>query len=163
MLVLALEFSRGCAAHAWAGTLRRAPHRAQKRRAEPRPGLARGERSTRRRCKTNNEASTPAPHPTPDERGAHNGLDSRSGKRHLRSHADQQAGKDITRDRPEGPLPQNEIVRVRSYPQGPVSERRASTQTKRSGNSVACSTSRQRRPDHLPVMRERPNSQCSTG
>ena len=30
MLVLALEFSRGCTAHAWAGTLQRAPHRAQK-------------------------------------------------------------------------------------------------------------------------------------
>jgi hypothetical protein len=46
MLVLALEFSRGCAAHAWAGTLVRthASHPAQER--FPRPGHARGERST---------------------------------------------------------------------------------------------------------------------
>jgi hypothetical protein len=57
-------------------------------------------------------------------------------ERHLRSHADQRAGKDVTRDRPthpvtndraKGPLPQNEIVRVRSQPQGPIRERRAST------------------------------------
>jgi hypothetical protein len=57
-------------------------------------------------------------------------------KRHLRSRADPRAGKDVTRDRPtrpaskdraKGPLPQNEIVRVRSQPQGPIRERRAST------------------------------------
>jgi hypothetical protein len=31
------------------------------------------------------------------------------------------------KDRAKGPLPQNEIVRVRSQPQGPIRERRAST------------------------------------
>jgi hypothetical protein len=102
-------------------------------------------------------------HPTPDERGAH------LGSTRIRQAAPAKATL-ISRPtgtspgiRPKGPLPQNEIVRAQSQPQGPIRERRASTQAKRSGNSVACFTSRRRRPNHPPVMRERSNSQCSTG
>jgi hypothetical protein len=46
MLVLALEFSRGCTAHAWAGTLEQRTHRALQKSEYPRPGLARGEWSS---------------------------------------------------------------------------------------------------------------------
>jgi hypothetical protein len=35
MLVLALEFSRGCAAHAWAGTLTQRTHRALQKSKTP--------------------------------------------------------------------------------------------------------------------------------
>lgn len=70
------------------------------------------------------------------------------------------AGMDVARDRPEGPLPQNEIVRVRTSSQGPIREgrapirHRAAKQHRVIGPKAA---------NHLPVIRERPNNQCSTG
>ena len=42
MLVLALEFSRGCTAHAWAGTLEQRTHRALHEEQQPPAGARTG-------------------------------------------------------------------------------------------------------------------------
>ena len=99
MLVLALEFSRGCTAHAGVG------HHADRTRRTRELPPDRG---------THGVSGPTAPGSV--ARGAR-GLDS-----------DLRAGGhpwDVTGIDPTGSLPQNEIVRVRSTSQGPVREGRA--------------------------------------
>ena len=117
MLVLALEFSRGNTAHAWAGHHRRTKQRPARtppdlgthgvsgpptQRAGSEPGLEEPKR-------LDSEGLAHEPRPR-TRRGDVTGID------------------------PCGPLPQNEIVRVRQLPQGPVRERRAQFAVQRTAN-----------------------------
>jgi hypothetical protein len=116
MLVLALEFSRGNTAHAWAGHHRwtskrpartppdRGTHGASgppAQQAGSEPGLEEPKGSTRKAGRTNPPADTPE--------GTSPGS---------------------TR----GPFPQNGIVRVGQLPQGPVRDRRAQFAVQRTAN-----------------------------
>ena len=106
MLVLALEFSRGCTAHAGAGTLTaHASITTEAAGQTARPGHARGERSPPAARKTRARSRTDA-----RTRGAPEGLDSETG--HCTHPGLRRAPEGRHRDRPEGPLPQNGIVRV---------------------------------------------------
>jgi len=100
MLVLALEFSRGCTAHAWAGHHRWPNETTSEDTA--RPGHARGEWSP----PAQRAGRAPGLEELPE------GLDSETWRK--TPPADRPEGHH--RDRPMGSLPQNEIVRVRQHP-----------------------------------------------
>jgi len=143
MLVLALEFSRGCAAHAWVGTL--VPTHASRPAQErfPRPGHARGERSISAGT-PRHEQRAHAPHPT-RSRGAHKGSTRiRKAARALETRATRRQGRHQGSTRRS--LPQNEIARAQSHTQGPNRERRASTranhrtEVRRFSSKAACSS-----------------------
>ena len=67
---------------------------------------------------------------------------------------------DVTGTDPQGPLPQNGIARVRTFPQGPIREGRASTTVPHCKAALNKAIKGDQSSDGI---REQPNNQCSTG